>query len=64
MRAAGINPLRHYEDYGWKEGRDPSAAFSTAKYLAAYPDVRAGGGDPLASFLSTGQALGRTAFGV
>ena len=64
VRAAGINPLRHYEDFGWKEGRDPSAAFSTAKYLAAYPDVRADGGEPLAGFLATGQALGRTAFGV
>ena len=64
VRAAGINPLRHYEDYGWKENRDPSAAFSTTKYLAAYPDVRADGTDPLASFLATGQALGRTAFGV
>lgn len=62
VRAAGANPLRHYEDYGWKEERDPSAAFSTAKYLAAYPDAR--GGDPLASFLATGQAVGRTAFGV
>ena len=59
-----MNPLRHFEDYGWKEGHTPSAAFSTAKYLAAYPDARASGADPLASFLATGQAVGRVAFGV
>ena len=25
VKAAGINPLDHYWQYGWKEGRDPSA---------------------------------------
>ena len=34
-----------------------------AAFSAAYPDVRASWTDPLASFLATGQALGRTAFG-
>jgi hypothetical protein len=47
---------------GWKEGRDPSAGFSTNRYLAAYSDVRSSGIDPLTSFVTTGQAQGRTAF--
>jgi len=37
--ATGVNPLQHYETFGWKEGRDPSASFDTLKYLAANPDV-------------------------
>ncbi len=30
-----MNPLTHYDQFGWKEGRDPSAAFDTSAYLAA-----------------------------
>ena len=39
VRLLGLDPLRHYLDRGWKEGRDPSAGFSTSGYLAANPDV-------------------------
>jgi len=35
IAAVRIDPLEHYERYGWHEGRDPSAQFSTNKYLAA-----------------------------
>ena len=31
--------VQHYSLYGWQEGRDPSANFSTEGYLAANPDV-------------------------
>jgi hypothetical protein len=44
----------HYHAVGWREGRDPSAFFSTTTYLSAYPDVRASGGDPLAHFHQIG----------
>lgn len=64
MLAAHVNPLLQYETSGWKEGRDPSAAFSTGKYLAAYADVRAAGLDPLLHYLTHGQAEGRSAFHV
>lgn len=30
----------HYETTGWMAGLDPSAQFSTSKYLAAYADMR------------------------
>jgi hypothetical protein len=39
--AVGANPLDHYHDAGWKEGRDPSANFDTGLYLKNNPDVAA-----------------------
>ncbi len=63
VAAAGANPLLHYEAHGWKEGRDPSAAFSTGKYLAACPDVKAAGVDPLLHYVAHGQAEGRSPLG-
>ena len=57
-----MNPLRHYEQYGWREGRDPSAQFSGSKYLAAYSDVKAARLNPLLHYVQYGQAEGRTAF--
>ena len=62
VRAAGVDPLLHFEQFGWKEGRDSSAGFSTTKYLAAYADVRAAGLDPLLHYVQYGQAEGRAAF--
>lgn len=64
MAATHGDPLLHFEQYGWHEGRDPSAAFSTNKYLAAYSDVRVAGADPLLHYVQYGQAEGRTAFSV
>ncbi|MGU3363079.1 hypothetical protein ACLBWX_22475 [Methylobacterium sp. M6A4_1b] len=52
-------PLQHYLQHGWKEGRDPSAGFSGDGYLAANPDVKANGFNPLAHFLEFGLAEGR-----
>ena len=57
-----MNPLTHYEQFGWTEGRDPSAGFRTAKYLAANPDVRAAGIDPLVHYVQYGQAEGRAIY--
>ncbi len=62
VAAAHVDPLTHYEQYGWREGRDPSAAFSTAKYLANYTDVKNANVDPLAHFSNYGQAEGRMSF--
>jgi len=52
-------PLQHYLKHGWREGRDPSAGFSTDGYLAANPDVMANGFNPLSHFLEFGLAEGR-----
>ena len=56
--------MKHFEQYGWHENRNPSAQFSTARYLAAYSDVRAANTNPLQHFLVYGQTEGRTAFAV
>ncbi len=57
--AAGLNAFRHYVVFGWKDGRDPSPAFSTRRYLDDNPDVARLRTDPLLHFLNAGEAEGR-----
>ena len=57
--ASGMDPLKHFLDTGWLEGRDPSADFSVQDYLDANPDVAAAGVNPFAHYLITGRAEGR-----
>ncbi|MBU3537251.1 hypothetical protein KHT87_22770, partial [Alkalihalobacillus clausii] len=57
--AAGQDADAHYATYGWKEGRDPSAAFDNEQYLARNADVRAAGIDPLKHYIEYGQGEGR-----
>src|SRR5262249_43927749 len=47
---AGIDADAHYHAFGWHEGRDPDAFFSTSTYLSLNPAVRASGVDPLVQF--------------
>ncbi|MFI4965433.1 MAG: hypothetical protein ACHP9T_08720 [Caulobacterales bacterium] len=56
----GEDPLDHFLASGWREGRDPNAAFSIQDYLENYPDVAASGVNPFVHFLSAGRAEGRT----
>ena len=62
--AAGLDPYQHLMTYGWREGRDPSLAFSTSKYLAANPDVAAAALNPLLHYEAYGRSEGRAAFPV
>jgi serralysin len=57
--SAGVDAGEHYQAFGWHEGRDPSAFFSTSLYLSLNPDVRAAGVDPLAHFDAIGWKEGR-----
>ncbi|MEH3148233.1 MAG: hypothetical protein PGN34_23540 [Methylobacterium frigidaeris] len=50
VKAHGCDPLDHYLSVGWKEGRDPSAEFSTKGYLSANPDVARAHMNPLVHF--------------
>lgn len=59
VRSARRDPLRHYCEHGWREGRRPSAGFDGQAYLRANPDVRAAGLNPLLHFLDHGLAEGR-----
>jgi hypothetical protein len=55
----GVDPLLHYLEHGWLEGRDPCESFSTRGYLDHNPDVRAAGINPLVHFWESGLAEGR-----
>lgn len=59
VAAAGVNAYNHYLQYGWTEGRNPSAWFSTTGYLTAYGDVKAAGMDPLEHYNQYGWHEGR-----
>lgn len=59
VRAAGVDAEQHYAEFGWHEGRDPNAFFSTNGYLAANPDVRAAQVDPLDHYNTSGWKEGR-----
>jgi len=59
VRLSGGDPVRHYCEYGWKEGRDPSPAFDTRFYLEAHRDVAAVGINPLVHYLQYGRREGR-----
>jgi hypothetical protein len=59
IRNAGMNPLKHYLVFGWKEGRDPSEKFDTKYYLISNPDVKQAGINPLIHYLEFGKKEGR-----
>ena len=50
VAAAGVDAYRHFQEFGWKEGRDPNAFFDTKGYLATYADVKAAGVNPSVGF--------------
>src|SRR5262249_937616 len=56
---AHVDPTLHYMTFGWKEGRDPDAFFSTSTYLSKYADVRVAGVNPLTHFEQFGWKEGR-----
>jgi glycosyltransferase involved in cell wall biosynthesis len=55
----GADPVTHYCQSGWTEGRDPADWFDTAYYLGANPDVAGHGMNPFWHYLVAGQAEGR-----
>ncbi|WP_052763841.1 hypothetical protein [Microvirga massiliensis] len=58
---AGVDPDQHYSDFGWHEGRDPNALFSTNGYLSANADVNAADINPLDHYHQHGWREGRDA---
>jgi len=56
---AGFDPVRHYLEQGWLEGRDPAPWFSVRDYLEHHPDVAGGGLEPLTHYLLHGAREGR-----
>lgn len=54
----------HYLEKGWKEGKDPSPAFSTAAYLVMNPDVCAKQMTPLLHYELEGRKQKRALYSV
>jgi len=59
VRLKDIDPLWHFIEHGWKEGRNPSLYFDTTYYLEANSDVRQAGINPLIHYLKYGCKEGR-----
>lgn len=57
--ASGMSAEQHYDQHGWREGRDPNAIFSTSGYLSANGDVADAGMNPLQHYLEYGAREGR-----
>ncbi len=51
---ANIDPLLHYINYGWKEGRDPSPIFATNYYLASLTNDMTVEDNPISHFIRYG----------
>lgn len=60
VRAAGVEPLLHFLNYGGMEGRNPSANFNSNWYLEKNQDVRDAGMNPLLHYLRHGKQEGRS----
>lgn len=58
---SGISAFEHFQEFGWREGRDPAPWFSTSFYVQCNPDVLAADVDPFFHFLSVGKREGRLA---
>ena len=59
VRRADINPLMHFIQFGWKEGRIPSEKFDAKYYLDTYDDVKTANINPLLHYIRWGKKEGR-----
>jgi glycosyltransferase involved in cell wall biosynthesis len=62
IQPAPLDPIRHYCEFGWREGRDPSDNFDTNFYLATYSDICNAGINPFWHFVIAGASELRHAF--
>ena len=58
VRRSSKDPLDHFIDAGWREGRRPNLLFDTAFYLRENGDVMHAGINPLYHYLTIGRELG------
>ncbi len=59
IRAAGLDPVMHFLQYGWKEGRNPNSIFDVRYYLQVNPDILASSINPFYHYLVAGKVEGR-----
>lgn len=59
IAAANVEPEKHYCNFGWREGRNPSEKFNTIWYLQTYEDAARSGLNPLVHYVRFGIRDGR-----
>jgi hypothetical protein len=52
----GMDPVVHWMEVGWREGRDPGPRFDCADYIATHPEIIAQDIDPLTHAITHGTA--------
>ncbi|MBZ9573727.1 hypothetical protein [Modicisalibacter sp. MOD 31.J] len=57
--AAGVDPVEHYANYGWKEGRAPNTWFDRDFYLDQNPSLRDSGAIPVEQYATSGWQEGQ-----
>ena len=58
VKNAGVDPWKHYQKHGWKEGRNPSPLFSTKFYISQRNFIPDAHRDPLTHYLREGRKEG------
>src|SRR6266567_2615852 len=58
VAATGVDPLDHYLQTGWRQGRNPNPFFQTRWYLLTYLDVMGSGVNPLVHYVDFGETDG------
>ena len=53
---AGIDPIIHFCNHGWREGRNPNPNFNISFYLDTYEDIKVKNINPLVHYIKYGQA--------
>jgi hypothetical protein len=59
VAVAAVDPLEHWCQFGWREGRNPNLYFGTTWYLHRNPDVAAAQLNPLLHYVRHGDREGR-----
>ncbi|MGH7842549.1 MAG: rhamnan synthesis F family protein [Candidatus Binataceae bacterium] len=54
VRESGIDPFRHYAQFGWRENRSPSPEFDTWYFLKNFPEFATAQDSPLHQFVRAG----------
>ncbi len=58
VRTKGIDAIRHYVMYGWKEGRNPGPNFNTNEYCGKYPGLSEKNWCPLFHYILERKKIG------
>ncbi len=59
VRRADIDPLKHFMNFGWREGRNPNNWFDMAFYLEQNQDVKKNDINSLVHYIRYGKKEGR-----